>query len=260
MDNRTREAKVICLSQNKGGSGKTTATLNIAACLVEQGYRVLAVDLDPQSNLTTGLNISLDDLPTAIEDLLLSDSTVYQDVLVQTGSGVDLLPARPNLEQWGEKSRRLNRDFILLEKLQSAKENYDYILLDTPPSLELLSVSNAFCASDFILIPMQLEKWCFDGLTRITEFLSDVQRHVNPKLALLGIFASRYDKRLLAQNQLLGFLEKDFKQKNLTPIHASVKISNAVFYKQPVITYEPKSESANEYRNLTKEVVHHASK
>jgi chromosome partitioning protein len=253
------QAKIICLAQHKGGTGKTTATLNIAACLVEQGRKVLIVDLDPQSNLTTGVGFKLEDIKISTNELFTQKETEYGAVVLHTPHGFDLLPANISLTDMETKlSRSFQREMILARKLNLARDNYDFILLDTPPSLGILTM-NAVCVADYLLIPAQLEAYCFDGLAELSKFMLEAQQTSNPNIRLLGVFASRYDKRENTQTQLLEHIQQSYKKLSLSPIRDRAIVHDAALYKKPVAIVFPNSESAQDYKRLTTEVLNYVS-
>ncbi|WP_120503373.1 ParA family protein [Sulfitobacter mediterraneus] len=256
---RPNGPKIIAVANQKGGVGKTTTAINLAAALVEEGKRVLLVDLDPQGNASTGLGIELEDRVYTTYELLLEDidldeviqDTDYQGLLIVTAT-VDLSSADIELIS-NEK-----RSFLLhdaLRQTQMDRYELDYILIDCPPSLNLLTV-NAMIASHSILVPLQSEFFALEGLSQLMMTIREVRQTGNKDLRIEGVVLTMYDKR----NNLSQQVEQDARS-NLgdlvfeTMIPRNVRVSEAPSYAMPVLAYDPQSKGAEAYRDLAKELI-----
>lgn len=251
--------KIIAISNQKGGVGKTTTTINLAAALVEEGFRVLIVDLDPQGNASTGLGIDASDRTHTTYDLLLDDSPLA-DVLQKTDIE-DLLiaPATTDLSSADlELVSNEKRSFLMHDALrQHAIDDYDldFILIDCPPSLNLLTV-NAMVASDSVLVPLQSEFFALEGLSQLMLTIREVRQSANPDIRIEGVVLTMYDKR----NNLSRQVEKDAREtlgelvfKTIIP--RNVRVSEAPSYAMSVLDYDSDSQGSQAYRSLAKELV-----
>lgn len=256
---RSSGAKIISITNQKGGVGKTTTTINLAASLVEQGKRVLLIDLDPQGNASTGLGIEIDDREFTTYELLVED-VVLSDVIMSTSiEGLSIIPATVDLSSADiELISNEKRSFLLHDALrQSAMDSfeYDYILIDCPPSLNLLTV-NAMVASHSVLIPLQSEFFALEGLSQLMLTIREVRQTANPGLRIEGVVLTMYD----ARNNLSQQVELDARE-NLgdlvfqTIIPRNVRVSEAPSFALPVTHYDSQSKGAQAYRQLAKEVI-----
>ncbi|MEO1555541.1 MAG: AAA family ATPase [Pseudomonadota bacterium] len=255
----TTRPKIISVANQKGGVGKTTTTINLAAALVELGYRVLVVDLDPQGNASTGLGIALDDREFTTYELLLEDIDLKDVILDTAFRNLMVIPATVDLSSADiELISNEKRSFLLHDALrqpQMAKFELDYILIDCPPSLNLLTV-NAMIASHSVLVPLQSEFFALEGLSQLMLTVREVRQTGNPKLRIEGVVMTMHD----ARNNLSQQVEQDARD-NLgelvfkTRIPRNVRVSEAPSYSMPVLSYDSASKGALAYRELAKELV-----
>lgn len=248
-----RRCRVICLSNQKGGVAKTTTTMNLGAALSELGNKVLVVDLDPQSNLTMSFGIDVESLPKSIFDVLVHrypiehiiQKTPECDIAV---SSIDLAGAELAL------SSMIGRERTLEKALASVKNDYDYILIDTPPSLGLLTV-NAFTASDEVIVPVQAEYLSLRGLVQLDNTLQVIREHLNPKVHIGGILVTMYDGRTIHSREATELLERTYGNKVMkTRIRKTIRLAEAPVQGSSVLTYESNGTAAAQYRELAKEV------
>ena len=250
-------ARVIAFANQTGGVAKTTSTLNLGVALVEQGKRVLAVDLDPQGNLTMSQGWNPDEIERSMFDVLVHKLPVTE--IVRTSeldvavSSIDLAGAELAL------SSMIGRERALEKALLPIKEEYDYILIDTPPSLGLLTI-NALVASNGVIVPVQCEYLSLRGLVQLENTLSMIRENLNPHVEIQGILATMYDKRLLHSREAVEILKENFGDLVLnTKIRKTVRYAEAPVKGQSVLKYDPSGEAAGMYRDLAKEVLDGAS-
>jgi chromosome partitioning protein len=247
--------RVIAIANQKGGVGKTTTAVNLGACLAELGFRVLVVDLDPQGNASTGLGINVRALDSSMYDVLLGE-TPMEDCI--EGSSVrNLFVAPASLDLAGaeiELVPAFSRELRLRNAIDSVKEDYDYVLIDCPPSLGLLTI-NAFAAATEVLVPIQCEYYALEGLGQLVRNVDLVKRNLNDRLEISTIILVMYDARTKLADQVAGEVREHFGEKVCRQIvPRTVRLSEAPSFGQPIITFDPSSRGAIAYRQLAKEV------
>jgi chromosome partitioning protein len=247
--------RVMAIANQKGGVGKTTTAVNLGACLAELGHRTLVVDLDPQGNASTGLGINPRGLDSSMYDVLLGE-TPMEDCI--EGSSVrNLFVAPASLDLAGaeiELVPAFSRELRLRNAIDSVKEDYDYVLIDCPPSLGLLTI-NAFAAASEVLVPIQCEYYALEGLGQLVRNVDLVKRNLNDKLEISTIVLVMYDARTKLADQVAGEVRDHFGEKVCRQIvPRTVRLSEAPSFGQPIITFDPSSRGSIAYRQLAKEV------
>ena len=248
-------SRVYSVTNQKGGVGKTTTGINLAHSLARYGQRVLLIDLDPQGNASAGSGIDRDRQPATVYEVLLRDATIEQATLI-TNAGYDLIAS--NRELSGaliELVDQKHREFRLREALHQVREQYDYILIDCPPSLDLLTV-NALTASDAVIIPMQCEYFALEGLTELVGTIRKVRETLNPDLRIEGLLRTLFDARNTLAREVSQQLQNHFGDKvYATIIPRNVRLAEAPSYGKPALEYDRKSKGARAYLALANEML-----
>ena len=251
--------RVIAIASQKGGVGKTTTTINLGACLVQESRRVLIVDVDPQSNASSGLGINGNDQRLGVYEALIGPTDLSQAIVPTSLANLDILTSGQRLSGAEvELVGMMARETRLKSAIAPLRERYDFILIDCPPSLGLLTV-NALTASDSVLIPLQCEYLALEGLTQLIAAIRLVQDHLNPALRIEGVLLTMYDVRLNLAQQVADEARKFFAERVYnTMIPRSVRLSEAPSFGKPIVQYDPHSVGAERYRELAREVLDHA--
>ncbi|MCL4165953.1 UNVERIFIED_CONTAM: hypothetical protein GTU68_038397 [Idotea baltica] len=248
-------AKIVSITNQKGGVGKTTTSINLAASLVKHGKRVLLIDMDPQGNASVGCGLDLSEIDNTIYELLV-DAIDPLEVIAKSDCGVDLIPANGDLA--GAQVELLNeigRELRLQKALSAVRDNYDYIFIDCPPALNVLTI-NALVASDSIMIPMQCEYFALEGLSALISTVRKIKETLNPKLKIEGLLRTMFDGRNSLSNEVSKQLQTHFGKKVYnTIIPRNVRLAEAPSYGEPAINYDPGSKGAQAYMALAKEVL-----
>ncbi len=248
-------AKVISISNQKGGVGKTTTTGALAAGLKIKGYKVLCVDLDPQSNLSFSSGAETDDCPTIYEVLKGEAKTSFT---IQKMPSFDIISSNILLSGIELEFTQTGREYLLREVLSSVKDKYDFIFIDTPPALSILTV-NAFTASDYIIIPMLADIFSLQGIAQLSETIDRVRRYCNPNLKIEGILLTKFNKRTILSREIKGTAELIAEQLGTsifnTTIRSSVAIMEAQTNQQEMFSYAPKNPAIQDYKDFVNELI-----
>ena len=248
--------RAIVVANQKGGVGKTTTAINLAACLAEAGQKVLAIDMDPQGNMTSGLGVDKDAIENTVYELLLGETEVEDCVqkevienLSVIGSNINLSAAEIELIGQDEK------EYILQRAIAPIRDQYDFIIIDCPPSLSMLTI-NSMCLADTVLVPIQCEYYALEGLTQLIHTINLVQERLNPSLEIEGVVFTMYDARTNLSLQVVENVKSNLEQNIYkTIIPRNVRLAEAPSYGQPITLYDPRSTGAEAYRLLAEEVI-----
>ena len=249
--------RAIVVANQKGGVGKTTTAINLAACLAEAGQKVLAIDMDPQGNMTSGLGVDKDAIENTVYELLLGESSVedcLQKEVIENlsviGSNINLSAAE--IELIGEEEK----EYILQKAIAPIRDNYDFIIIDCPPSLSMLTI-NSMCLADTVLVPIQCEYYALEGLTQLIHTINLVQERLNPSLEMEGVVFTMYDARTNLSLQVVENVKNNLNQTIYkTIIPRNVRLAEAPSYGMTINLYDTKSAGAESYRLLAEEVIH----
>ena len=249
-------AKVIAIANQKGGVGKTTTSVNLSACLGELGQRVLLIDIDPQGNATSGLGIDKGKIEKSIYDVLVDDIPIKDTVIGTEVDNLKVLPATIQLAGAEiELVASMSRETKLKKAIDKIKNEYDFVIIDCPPSLGLLTI-NSLTAANSILVPIQCEFYALEGLSQLLKTITLSQDNLNQDLVLEGVVLTMFDSRTNLSGQVVQEVKNHFQQKVFkTIIPRNVRLSEAPSFGRPVIKYDPKSKGAEVYYNLAKEVL-----
>jgi chromosome partitioning protein len=248
--------RIIAIANQKGGVGKTTTSVNLSACLAYLGKKVLLVDIDPQGNASSGVGVNKGDVNQCIYDVLIDDVNVVETIQETKVENLHIVPATISLAGAEiELVSTISREVRLKRALLEVKDKYDYILIDCPPSLGLLTI-NSLTASDAIIIPVQCEFYALEGLSQLLSTIRLVQKHLNKNLEIDGVLLTMFDARTNLGIQVIEEVKKYFQEKVYkTIIPRNVRLSEAPSHGEPIIIYDPKSRGAEVYLDLAKEVI-----
>ena len=249
--------RIIAIANQKGGVGKSTTAINLSACLGEAGQKVLVIDMDPQGNTTSGLGVEKEEKEDTVYELLLGESTLEECLIPLKYEGLTLIPSNVNLA--GAEIELIgieNKEFILKDQIDTVKNNYDYIIIDCPPSLNMLTI-NAMTTADTVLVPIQCEYYALEGLSQLMHTIELVQERLNPDLEMEGVVFTMYDARTNLSLQVVENVKNNLNQTIYkTIIPRNVRLAEAPSHGMPINYYDGKSSGAESYRLLAEEVIH----
>lgn len=248
--------RIIAIANQKGGVGKTTTAINLSACLAERGQKVLVIDIDPQGNTTSGLGIDKDEQENTIYELMISDLKIKDAILETEFENLNLIASNVNLS--GAEIDLIgieDREYVLKNKVKNIRDEYDYIILDCPPSLSMLTV-NAMTTADTVLVPIQCEYYALEGLTQLIHTVNLVKERLNPALELEGVVFTMFDSRTNLSLQVVENVKDNLHQTIYkTIIPRNVRLAEAPSHGKPINIYDTKSAGAESYRQLAEEVM-----
>ncbi|MBO5260361.1 MAG: ParA family protein [Agathobacter sp.] len=249
-------ARIIAIANQKGGVGKTTTSINLAACLAEKGKKVLAIDLDPQGNMTSGLGVDKNDIENTVYELMLSECSIKQ--AMQQTVVDDLKIIASNVQLAGAEIELLginDKEYILKNAVDYIRDDFDFIIIDCPPSLNMLTV-NAMTTADTVLVPIQCEYYALEGLSQLIHTINLVEQRLNPNLQIEGVVFTMYDVRTNLSNQVVENVKENLDAKIYkTMIPRNIRLAEAPSYGIPINMYDSKSAGAESYRNLAQEII-----
>lgn len=249
--------RTIVVANQKGGVGKTTTAINLSASLAELNQKVLIIDMDPQGNTTSGLGIEKDEVENTVYELLLGECSIEEAIKESEYENLSVLPsnidlAAAEIELVGIEEK----EFILRRALNQVKENYDFVLIDCPPSLSMLTI-NAMCAADTVLVPIQCEYYALEGLSQLIHTIELVKDRLNPDLEMEGVVFTMYDARTNLSLQVVENVKNNLGQSIYkTIIPRNIRLAEAPSHGMPITKYDAKSTGAESYRMLAEEVIH----
>lgn len=248
--------KVIAIANQKGGVGKTTTSINLSASLAEKGKKILIIDTDPQGNTTSGFGVDKNNLENTIYELILGQCSVQDCIIKDVVKNVSLLPSNVNLAAAEIELIGIEKkEYILKNEVDWIKDQYDFIIIDCPPSLNALTI-NALTTADSVLVPIQCEYYALEGLSQLIHTVNLVKERLNPDLDIEGVVFTMYDSRTNLSMQVVENVKNNLNQKIYkTMIPRNIRLAEAPSYGMPIHMYDPKSAGAEAYMNLADEVI-----
>lgn len=248
--------RTIAIANQKGGVGKTTTAINLSACLAEKGKKVLAVDMDPQGNMTSGLGVDKDSVENTIYNLIIGEAKMEEVLIKNVLENLDIIPT--NIDLSGAEIELLDvekKEYIVRNEINKIKDNYDFIIIDCPPSLSMLTI-NAMTTADSVLVPIQCEYYALEGLSQLIHTVKLVRDRLNPKLTIEGVVFTMYDARTNLSLQVVENVKDNLEQTIYkTIIPRNIRLAEAPSYGIPINKYDPKSAGAESYLRLADEVI-----
>ena len=248
--------RIIAVANQKGGVGKTTTSINLAACLAEKGKKVLAVDMDPQGNLTSGLGVDKDSVEKSIYELIIGEVDIKEVINKEVLENLDIIPTSIDLSAAEIELIGVDdKEYILRHAIDQVKDQYDFVIIDCPPSLSMLTI-NAMTTADSVIVPIQCEYYALEGLSQLIHTVELVKDRLNSKLEIEGVVFTMYDARTNLSLQVVENV-KDNLQQNIykTIIPRNIRLAEAPSYGLPINKYDPKSTGAESYMRLADEVI-----
>ena len=253
--NRTM-SRIIAIANQKGGVGKTTTAINLSACLAESGKKVLAIDLDPQGNMTSGLGVDKNELDNTVYELMLDECSINESMQQTVVDNLKIIASNVNLAGAEIELLGINdKEYILKTAVDYIRDDFDFIIIDCPPSLNMLTV-NAMTTADTVLVPIQCEYYALEGLSQLIHTINLVQERLNSKLEIEGVVFTMYDVRTNLSNQVVENVRENLDARIYeTMIPRNIRLAEAPSYGIPINMYDTKSAGAESYRKLAKEII-----
>ena len=249
--------RIIAIANQKGGVGKSTTAINLSSCLGEMGQKVLTIDMDPQGNTTSGMGVDKDEQENTVYELLLGETNIEDCILKLDFDGLSLIPSNVNLA--GAEIELIGieeKEYILKNQVEKVKNDYDYIIVDCPPSLNMLTI-NAMTTANTVLVPIQCEYYALEGLSQLMHTIELVQERLNPELEMEGVVFTMYDARTNLSLQVVENVKNNLNQTIYkTIIPRNVRLAGAPSHGLPINYYDSKSSGAESYKLLAEEVIH----
>ena len=249
--------RIIDIANQKGGVGKTTTAINLSASLASLGKKVLALDLDPQGNMTSGLGVDKDQVGNSVYDLIIGQTGIEECICKEVIENLDVLPSNINLSAAEiELIGVENKEYIIRNEMEKVKDRYDFVIIDCPPALSMLTI-NAMTTADSVLVPIQCEYYALEGLSQLIHTINLVQERLNPALVIEGVVFTMYDARTNLSLQVVENVKDNLDQTIYkTIIPRNIRLAEAPSYGMPINLYDPKSTGAESYLLLAEEVIH----
>ena len=249
--------RVIAIANQKGGVGKTTTAINLSASLADLGKKILVIDTDPQGNTSSGLGVEKNEVENTVYELLIGETTIEECIQKEVFENLDIISSNINLAAAEiELVGAEEKEYILKKAIDKVKKNYDFVLIDCPPSLSMLTI-NAMCAADTVLVPIQCEYYALEGLSQLIHTINLVQDRLNPDLEIEGVVFTMYDARTNLSLQVVENVKNNLDQNIYkTIIPRNVRLAEAPSYGMPITRYDKRSTGAESYRRLAEEVIH----
>lgn len=252
----TKMGRIIAIANQKGGVGKTTTAINLSASLASFGKKVLAIDMDPQGNMSSGLGVDKNEVEKTVYDLIIGNIGIEECIYEEVIENLDVLPSNIDLSAAEIELIGVdNKEYILRDEVNKVKEKYDFIIIDCPPALSMLTI-NAMTTSDSVLVPIQCEYYALEGLSQLIHTIELVQERLNPELEIEGVVFTMYDARTNLSLQVVENVKDNLNQNIYkTIIPRNVRLAEAPSYGMPINLYDPKSKGTESYLLLAEEVI-----